>query len=414
MVKATTPPPTPGRDEPMTASSSTLTTSNSRATLTLSLSAAGGSSSTPLVAVGNTIRPQVTVKLDKHGKSPYSSLALRFVGSTKTTIMGKPRWQAAQMVNMSMGAPGTLVTCQEKLTFLDVQLPLVSPSNIVRQQGQSKKSATNDEQPDMSLYGGTYELKIPPAPDNELLPSYDGAKDALDMAIIGVKYELQLIGKRQGMFKLDDKLSLEIPLCVPIPNSTSRNLPIEQWPSVRVSRPLKFKGQEAAGLAMNGILSYQPLSAAGDELEFQLVLEPSERLASSLLQSSTDKNPLPKAFIGLHRKVMTSPIRDPNQGQSNYTWPSIGIQKPIILEQTQPTKEGVWIWRDKLYIPTGEHTVISKGLKVEYTLGCQVVSPALDRSSFTISMPLLIPSAPRELVNADYNVESGELPAYTT
>ncbi|KAK4051949.1 hypothetical protein OIV83_002654 [Microbotryomycetes sp. JL201] len=254
-----------GSDEDETATSSlSLQASNSRVSLTLTAPHRLGDG--PTFAVGSTIRPRVRVHAaDKRDKSPYSSLALRLVGQAKATIMGKDRWQAAQIVNASAGGgPAMPVTSQEKITFIDVEIPLVSPAQVVPSSSEMKKGR---ETGDSGIYGGMYELRIPEAGDNQLLPTHRPAKFTNDLALVGVKYELQLAGKRPGFLKLDDKFHRMTYLSKngqsadkePLPkvsivlNRRLTTSPVEnpnrgkqdfRWASICIQKPVKLETKE--------------------------------------------------------------------------------------------------------------------------------------------------------------------------
>ncbi|KAM0788270.1 hypothetical protein ACM66B_001419 [Microbotryomycetes sp. NB124-2] len=395
-----------------TSSSNTLQVSNSRVTLSVTAAPPLGS-----FAVGSTIRPRVHVHAtDKGDKSPYSAQSLRFVGTAKSTIMGKDRWQAAQVVNAAGGGPAMPVTSQERVTFIDLEVPLVSPAQV-KSPSDSKKSSDKEHSGEC---GGTYELLVPSAPDGQLLPTYRPAKFTNDLAMVGVKYELEFVGKRPGLLKLDDKLSVEIPICVALPQVPASDMPIEEWPSTQASRALKFKGPEAASLGLDAILSCKPLSGTGEPIKFQLVLQPSHPSALALIQSA-DQNPLPKVLVVLNRRLTTSPIDNPGRGKTDFRWASICIQKPTKLATKEQT-DGSWKWQASIAVPPEERTVLSKGLSIEYTLACQISSPALENSSFAVSLPVFLPSAPAEVSLAMSSTNGAErvaggvddhLPAYS-
>ena len=61
--------------------------------------------------------------------------------------------------------------------------------------------------------------------------------------------------KQANLEPLLFRLSLELAVCVPLDQAGLGPTPEEQWPSVEVTRPLKFKGQEGSELAMTAIVS---------------------------------------------------------------------------------------------------------------------------------------------------------------
>lgn len=65
------------------------------------------------------------------------------------------------LLNASMGGPAVSITTQERLTFLDIDIPLGRSTGVAEKKGDVAESTT----------AGVYEVTIPCASD-ELLPSY--------------------------------------------------------------------------------------------------------------------------------------------------------------------------------------------------------------------------------------------------
>ncbi|KAM0755039.1 hypothetical protein T439DRAFT_322098 [Meredithblackwellia eburnea MCA 4105] len=289
----------------------------------------------------------------------YTKLSLSLKGTTTATIMGKDRWQAGQLSNIGMGGSGMLITSQETLTFLDMDIPLLSPApSDFKAGGSSKEGSYNAE-------SGVYTFQIPFNSHGQLLPSYTRILD--DATGVEVKYLLELHGSRSGFFKSNDKLELEIPVSIPIggpdPNSLEPNL----WPST-ANLP-SFKNGDI-------VLTHRPLSTTSDILCFRILIPP------GLLPPSLQ----PTVVATLSRRTRTTP-EDKNLGKS-FNWAGVRVAKGEVK------RVGNDEWEGSVSVPKGQHTIESKGVGIRYMVGCQIssrdTSPPLALST---SMPVFIPSS---------------------
>ncbi|KAL8286870.1 hypothetical protein RQP46_003876 [Phenoliferia psychrophenolica] len=364
--------------------STILSAHNSRLSITL---AAPSSSFHP----GETLHPTVTI----HGSPSFSSLSLRLRGRTKATIMGKDRWQQGQMSNLGMGGSAMMITSIETHTFVELDVPLVGPGGARERAEMGEKHGKEEG----GSAGGVYEVVLPAVGDGQLLPSYDAADAGDDAAGVSVTYTLELLGTRHGLFKSNDKLSIEIPVSIPLDSPIPTSLDPSQWPSNHF-HPLLSEGPapptELPTLSPIH-LSYHPLSSPSSLIRFRVSLTPPDQSWSS---SSSSETPL-AVTASLARRIRTTPVDDPESGKT-FEWAGIRIA-PGVVKQS-----GSLEWEGTLEVPKGQRTVMSASVGVSYVLTVKVVSP-VTKAHILASMAVFIPSSERVASAA----EGGDLPAYS-
>ncbi|GAA5992724.1 hypothetical protein JCM11641_004866 [Rhodosporidiobolus odoratus] len=357
--------------------------------------------------------PGATLQAAAHvkGARSYERLSLRLIGETQTTIMGKDRWQAATIINASMGngAGAMPVSSFERHTFADEELSLAE--SAAPRAGISDSPARSGRTADE---GGVISFTIPAV--SELLPSLSRQEAAradhlpLDAAGGYVRWRLKLEGIRKGFLKSNDKLDLYLPV----------RFPSSPWchaydATVSVSKALKFEGGGNDAPTVEAQLNCQPPTTSGCPLAFTLVLHPSGASAARLLVSDA---PTIKATAFLASQTRTAPIDNPSSGQ-DFAWAAVRIAQGQVERIESPaasdSKKTALVWQGSVTPPPGEATVDSKGLSIKYTLGCHLVSPIFAQGSLHISLPVFLASSP--VVLDEPHVDSAsvvepQLPAY--
>lgn len=83
-------------------------------------------------------------------------------------------------MQLGMGGSPMPVTSTENLTFLDVEIPLVSSAGARKVAEQAEKGKEHDDR-EAGAEGGVYEVILPPAPEGQLLPTFKKlAEDACE------------------------------------------------------------------------------------------------------------------------------------------------------------------------------------------------------------------------------------------
>ncbi|GAA5851023.1 hypothetical protein JCM9279_005262 [Rhodotorula babjevae] len=346
-----------------------LSTSSSRLALSLRLPPPG------LVCPGSTIHPAIRLRGDAH----YERITLRLVAESRVNVMGKARWQAGAAANVGMGAPGggMPITTPERLTFLDLDIPLLSTATSA----QPEKKAPDSSSAAGSPGEGLYEVAVPFPPDGQILPTF--AAKEYDAAGVSVVWSLELEGTRKGWFRQNDKLSLDLPVVFPLPSSGPPS-------QATLTKQLKFEGNEPGGLATEATIFCDPLLSSTSTLRYRLLLRPSSPTALHLLQSNELK---PSASIA--RQIRTAPIANPNSGRE-FEWAAVRL-KAGDLAPVEAREEGTLEWTGEMEPPEGECTVESRGLSVRYTLTCHLHSTIFAKAGLHVPLPIFLPSAPVEL-----------------
>ncbi|ORY88819.1 hypothetical protein BCR35DRAFT_350735 [Leucosporidium creatinivorum] len=351
-----------------------LVVSNSRLSLTLPAPPHG------YFTLNSTIYPELLIKASS---STYTELSVKLRGETIASIMGKERWQQGMLMNASMGGPAVTITTQEHLPFLDIDIPL---SSRRARDTKEKSGGSNSE----NTGSGIYEVTIPDV--GQLLPSYK--KSDTDQAGVGVVYTIQVLGKRSGLLKTNDKLSLELPVCFSLSPPVPSDLPQEHYPSSTGTQSLKFKSAEGNLLSVEAKLSFRPLPYRHHPLTYTVILTPSSPSAIPLL-TAEDGTPSFKFTTTLSRKVVTTPVKDPSTGQAGFRWAGVRIA-PGEASEPGKLKGGCWVLNGEIQVPGNECTIDSKGVGVAFAVNCHVTSPAFV-NVLHVSVPIFLPSAPQQL-----------------
>lgn len=144
---------------------------------------------------------QVQLKVLKQVLDYTEPIELFLVGISITAIMGKDRWQIGVMSNVGSGGSAALVTSQERHEFLRSPFNLVSPDSVTTTSHEKKRA--QPESTSTKVQGGIYEAILPQSTTGEILPTF--IQSTNDMAGVGVKYYIELIGHRKGFLKTNDK-----------------------------------------------------------------------------------------------------------------------------------------------------------------------------------------------------------------
>ena len=156
--------------------------------------------------------------------------------------MGIDRYQVAVQSNIGSGGSAMMVTSRETLTFLDLELELISPDDAHLDAGDDQKKAgggRGDVGPG-NLRGGIYSVTLPQWVTR---PSFPPLAD--DPAGVSCRYAIEVVGQRKGLFKKNDRISLELPVAIPFKTPVAANeLEERNWSTHSVQRPLKFKGAD--------------------------------------------------------------------------------------------------------------------------------------------------------------------------
>lgn len=96
-------------------------------------------------------------------------------------------------MNLSMGAPGMVITSIEEHAFLDASIPLVGPEGAWEMASKGDEKRGSD---DADAGGGVYEVQLPFMENGELLPTFvRRIDDSSKLALCGAK-GAALIGDR--------------------------------------------------------------------------------------------------------------------------------------------------------------------------------------------------------------------------
>lgn len=178
------------------------------------------------------------------------------------------------------------ITTPERLTFLDLDIPLLSTATSAQPEKKTFGSPTSDGTPGE----GVYEVVVPFPPEGQLLPSfaqkeYDAGESLPSRRLhlsacyrqgegltllhpaagVSVVWSLELEGTRKGWYRQNDKcvpsssmlvqhiqradrsslarrLSLDLPIVFPLPSSGPSS-------QATLTKQLKFEGNEPGGLS---------------------------------------------------------------------------------------------------------------------------------------------------------------------
>ncbi|GAA5828433.1 hypothetical protein JCM11251_006247 [Rhodosporidiobolus azoricus] len=333
-------------------------------------------------------------------KHDGDALSLRLIGETSARLMGKARLQNAAIVSMTTTVGGELpMSGFERFTFLDeeVALPESTPTFAPSSTSQSNSDIPTSSKEDKSALEpyidaeGFIKLAIPFPPQEQLLPSLPKQTNAaLEQTDISVQWTLQLVATRKGFFRVNKKLSLELPVSFP-------TIPWRQtYPSeVSVPKKLKFEGNEAEDLSVEARLSCRPITTLGSPIKFVLHLTPNRQQVASLLAGASFTSTAPTCF--LVRQVRTAPIQAKSSGRE-YTWAAqrIGKAGEVRKVERHAADHGLE-WAGEVTPPEGEYTVDSNGVSVNYSLIVQISSSIFADGTLRVSLPVFLPSAPIEV-----------------
>lgn len=229
---------------------------------------------------------------------------------------------------------------------------------------------------------------------------------------VGVKWTLELVGSRSGMFRSNDKW---VSNC--FPDNSSRQLiwaqplqtlargprvnpRVSAHPKIDCTRKLavhlfhsgaQVQGQRGRGphgrpeggsreapaswpspdlsATLTAVcsyvqLSYHPLAVAGQPLTFSLLLTPSN--PSGLSTLTTPERTSPKLIVMFSRRVRTTPIDDPSKGR-NCDWAGLRVAGAT-GDDVVEARNGQFEWKGQVDIPKEERTVQSKGVGVKVSV----------------------------------------------
>ncbi|KAI5475031.1 hypothetical protein MNV49_002089 [Pseudohyphozyma bogoriensis] len=298
--------------------------------------------------------------------------------------MGKDRWQAGVLLNTGAGGSAMLVTNIENRTFLELEVPLVSGTGA-REQAESGGKKGKSEGGG-GIGEGVYEVVLPEVIGEQgaLLPTWLMPENEQEAAGVSVVYTLEFLGTRKGMFKSNDKLSLNVPISFPVP--TQPELLLESWPSTTASKGLKYKS-DSTPLTVEATLSHRPLSTSSEPLSFHLLLTPSSPSTAPLLSPSSFT-----VSASASRKIRTTPIVDPSSGKE-FAWAGVrlGLRDKPVVEVVEAGK-GELRWEGRLTFPGAQRTVEWSSFSVKYYLTLNITSPNLD-GNLVVATEVFVPSA---------------------
>lgn len=229
-----------------------------------------------------------------------------------------------------------MVTSRENLTFLDSGLELISPDDAHLDAGDDKKKAgggRGDSVP-TGLRGGIYSVTLP---DWVTLPAFPPLAD--DPAGVSCRYTIELVGHRKGLFKKNDRISLELPVAIPLKTPiTADELEECNWLTHSVHRPLKYQGADDQDVFVTATvrffphfrhetaligratlqLSHRPITDPADPIIYSLDLLPSPA-AQSLFSD-------PKISTFLARRIRTTPLEH-TKSCKEFDWAGIRLNK---------------------------------------------------------------------------------------
>ncbi|GAA6058629.1 hypothetical protein JCM10212_004040 [Sporobolomyces blumeae] len=378
---------------------SALSVSNSRVTLSLATTP----SHLGVTCPGETLRP--TLRFSDQA-SHYDSVSLRLVAETRSTIMGKDRWQAGSAINTglggsAMGISGIPVTSTENVPFFDQPIPLVSTSDAAEAaQGPEKHSTTGGASSragagratpgpgELSFAPGSqavFEFVLPTPPEGHVLPTVrPPPPDTL--ATVSVCWMIKFEGVRKGLLRRNDHLTLEFPVVFPTRTTAPK-------PTTSVTHPFKYeKGDNSQeGLSLKADLSVTPLTHRSP-VRFHLVLTPSSPSAAHLLSPSSSASSPLSVTCSLSRQVRTTPILRPENGRT-FEWAATRIAMGDVSE----VRGQAWVYEGTIALPDHEATVETNGLAIKYFVNCHLHSNALAHAALHVSVPVFVPSTPHEL-----------------
>ncbi|GAA5910782.1 hypothetical protein JCM5296_002826 [Sporobolomyces johnsonii] len=331
---------------------------------------------------GSTLHPVIRLKGEPH----YENISLRLVGETRAAIMGLDRWQAGAIMNATMGtggAGGLPVTSFERLTFLDVDVPLLSTPSTPAP--DDKKEALSPS--DSSRGGGTYELTLPHTADDQLLPTMK--RREADSAGTSIAWMLRLEGIRKGFFRQNDSLSIELPVVFPTTSAWLAQYPDE----TSAVQQVKYEANTGEDMSVEAKLAYQPISTRSSPIHFTLTLTASSSHAQHLLASST---PPLAVSASLARRTRTTPIAHPENGKE-FDWAGVRVAGAQTRLDTKGMQGVTMRWEGEVVAPASECTVKSQGIGIMYSLTCRVTSPVLAQGALHLAIPVFLPSSPFDI-----------------
>ncbi|GAA5910671.1 hypothetical protein JCM6882_001054 [Rhodosporidiobolus microsporus] len=332
-------------------------------------------------SAGSTIRVRAHAVNAQH----FEGMTLRLVGETTARLMAKARLQAGAIMNMSTpGGGGVPISGFERYTFLDHDIPLSAPaptpSNTVGDPKFETEPYVDKE--------GFLKLQLPFPTKEQLLPTLPKQDNAaLDQTDISVRWTLQLLATRKGIFRPNKKLSLDLPIS--FPSTPWRYSYVNE---VSTSKKLKFEGAETDDLSVEAKLTCDPIATLGAPLKFTLHLTPYRQQVASFLSTASFASTAPTCFFT--RQIYTAPIESFSAGRP-FDWPAVRIGKNGEVRQSeQPLPDEGLEWVGEVTPPDNEYTIDSKGVGVKYALVVQVSSSIFADGTLRVSLPVFFPSSP--------------------
>lgn len=301
-------------------------------------------------------------------------------------------------MNASLGGAGGMpVTSVERLTFLEMEIPLVSVASPNSGDVQhSEKGGTSSMTQIAPGSRALYEFVIPAPPDGQLLPARPPHE--FDMSTVSIVWSLKFTGVRKGLLRRNDSLSLDLPVVFP---GKSHSLPS----SVVANHPFKFDTGQNDGMELQAHLAPTPITHRSP-IHATLLISPSSASAAHLLRTSS---PSLKVDASISRQTRTTPVVRPNAGRS-FEWAGVRV----ISAPMAQSKDNQWKWEGTLEPPEGECSIESPAVAVSYKLNCHIISPVLAQAALHVAVPIFIPSLPFDPnLMSSTTPSTGELPAYT-
>lgn len=301
------------------------------------------------------------------------------------------------------------ITSLERSAFLDQEIPFSSSARA--DVGDSKKHH-HHHAGDASPADGVYEFVLPPPPHGQLLPSLAAADGQADGAQCSVVWSLVLEGVRHGWYKSNDKLSLVLPVVMPIRVSDH---PFE----VQTIKSLKYSGSGNQSLAVAARLVCDAATHSEATLRYRLALTPTDPATRAVLDSALSPDPASapiKTSATLARQVRTAPVKAEN-GQ-DFNWAAVRVAGGTLEREVHAQTSGkeapmAFVWTGELKVPSNHHTIQSKYLDVNYVLNCHLRSSIFPDGDLHLSLLLLLPSVPAKLADlgTSSNLEPEPQPA---
>ncbi|GAA5976194.1 hypothetical protein JCM10908_005413 [Rhodotorula pacifica] len=368
------------------ASGAPLETSNSRLSLSLQIPPPGTA-----CYPGQTLHPVVRFK----GDTKYEKLSLRLHAETPLRIWGKDRWQAGAIASATMGGGGGVpVTSLERQVFIEQEIPFTSSAR--HSVGDTKKHGSAESGPE----DGVYEFVLPSPPEGQLLPSLVAEGGMADGGYCSVVWSLELEGTRHGWYKSNDKLSLVLPVVIPIRPPPH---PLE----AQTLKSLKYQGRSDQTLSVGARLVCDPPTHANATLRYRVSLTPTDSVSRAVLDSalSSDSASPIKPMATLARQVRTAPKR-PENGQ-DFNWAAVRVVGGTLERESRSaghkagdgTANSSLDWAGELTVPAGHHTIRSQNLDVNYILNCHLRSAIFPDGDLHLSLVVPLPSVPAELAD---------------